>query len=78
MGRVIPRGQCARSMPLETWLRPTAFMKKKELSPWCQGEEVPFTAYHTRKGRPQSPVASKLRLRMPISIDSGHGGVPGW
>ena len=29
MGRVIPNGQCARSMPLSTWLRPNAFKKKK-------------------------------------------------
>ena len=25
---VIPCGQCARSLSLETWLRPTAFKKK--------------------------------------------------
>ena len=29
MGRVKPQGQCARSIPLQTWLRPTAFKKKK-------------------------------------------------
>ena len=34
MGRVIPNGQCARSMPLSTWLRPNAFKKKKSSSWW--------------------------------------------
>ena len=29
MGRVIPPGQSARTMPLETWLRPTAMRSKK-------------------------------------------------
>ena len=33
MGRVIPNGQCARSMPLSTWLRPNAFKKKKNHRP---------------------------------------------
>ena len=29
MGRVIPNGQCARPIPLSTWLRPNTFQKKK-------------------------------------------------
>ena len=49
MGRVIPRGHSARSMPLQTWLHTTALKKKKELPPWCRGEEVLFSVYHTRK-----------------------------
>ena len=58
MGRVIPNGQCARSMPLSTWLRPNAFKKKKSSS-GLGGEEVSSTTYHMSLCRPPSSVASK-------------------